>query len=55
MEIGKNGGPRKTTARDDTTMKRIVACSPIGSCKKVRASLPRKETVMLESALFLDR
>ena len=36
-EIGKNGRPRKTTARDDTTMKRIVVRSPTSYCKKLRA------------------
>ena len=42
MEMGKSGGPRKTTARDDTTMKRIVTRSPTSSCKKLRAHLLKK-------------
>ena len=40
----KSGWPRKTTARDDITMKRIVARSLTSSCKKVRANLFRKGT-----------
>ena len=43
MEVEKNGTPRKTTARDDTTMKRIVARSP-SSCKKLCAHFLKKVT-----------
>ena len=32
----KNGRPRKTTSRDDTSMKRAVTRSPTNSCKKIR-------------------
>ena len=38
----KNGRPRKTIARDDNTIKRIVARSLTSSCKKLRANLLRK-------------
>ena len=44
MEIGKNGRQRKTTARDDTTMRRIVARSPTSSSKKLRAHLLKQGT-----------
>ena len=40
----KSGRPRKTTPRDDNTMKRIVAQSSTSSCKSVRANLLRKGT-----------
>ena len=40
----RSGRPRKTTPRDDSTMKRIVARSPMSSCKKVGAQLLRKGT-----------
>ena len=35
----KSGRPRKTSQRNDHTMKRIVACSPTSSCKKIRSNL----------------
>ena len=38
----KSGRPRKTTSRDDNTMKRIVARSPSSSCKKIRSFLLSK-------------
>ena len=38
----KSGRPRKTTARDNNTIKRIVARCPTSSCKKLRANLFRK-------------
>ena len=40
----KSGRPRKTTAREDIAMKRIVALSPTSSCKKVHANLLGKGT-----------
>ena len=48
----KSGRPRKTTARDDIAMKRIVAHSPTSSCKKVRANLLRKGTDVTKSTVF---
>ena len=35
----KSGRPRKTSQRDDHTMKKIVARSPTSSCKKIRSNL----------------
>ena len=40
----KSGRPRKTTARDDNTIKRIVTRSPTSSCKKASANLLKKGT-----------
>ena len=35
----KSGRPRKTTSREDTSMKVAVAWSPTSSCKKIRSTL----------------
>ena len=35
----KSGRPRKTNSRDDTSIKRAVACSSTSSCKKTRSHL----------------
>ncbi len=40
----RSGRPRKTTLRDDHAMRRIVVCSPMSSCKKIRAALRLKGT-----------
>ena len=40
----KSGWPRKTTAQDDNTIKRIGPRSPTSSCKKVHANLLKKGT-----------
>ena len=48
----KSGRPRKTTARDDIAMKRIVVRSPTSSCKKVRANLLRKDTDVSISTVY---
>ena len=42
----KSGRSRKTTPRDDNTMKRIIARSPTSSCKKCCANLLRKATTV---------
>ena len=45
----KSGRPRKTTAQDDNTIKRIVACSPTSSCKKVPANLKKDTNVSVST------
>ena len=42
--LKKSDRPQKTTARDDNTIKRIVAGFPTSSCKKLHANLLRKGT-----------
>ena len=48
----KGGRLRKTTARDDSTMKRIIARSPTSSCKKLPANLFRKGADASISTIF---
>ena len=40
----KSGKPRKTTSRDDTSIKHAVAWSPTSFCKKIRFHLLLKGT-----------
>ena len=35
----RSGPPRKTTQRDDYSMRRMVVRSPMSSCKKIRAQM----------------
>ncbi|KAI0243406.1 hypothetical protein LSAT2_008620 [Lamellibrachia satsuma] len=42
----RSGRPRNTRLRDDHAMRRIVMRSPMSSCKKIRAALRLKCTVI---------
>jgi len=42
----RSGRPRKTSARDDNCMRRIIMKSPTSSCRKVRSRLLNKGTII---------